>query len=91
VLEDLYAKLFVCFHFSSSRPAFEGSPIALLQASQYLSMIIAPSTLKYAVCVATLPSFTQNFIFLSFDSIVKGSTDRKVFNPFMPSCLLSLD
>ena len=50
----------------------------LAQVSQYLSMTVAPSILKYAICVAILPQFTQNFSLVG--SFVKGSIYRRVFN-----------
>src|SRR4029078_11836785 len=53
------------------------------QVSQYLSITVACSTLKQAVCVATLPQYTQNFIFLS-DSFVKSSTYCNVFTSMSP-------
>ena len=57
--------------------------IFLTQVSQYLSITVACSTLKQAVCVATLPQYTQNFIFLS-DSFVKPSTYCNVFTSISP-------
>jgi hypothetical protein len=38
----------------------------LTQVSQYLSMTVAPSTLKKAVCVATFPHPTQKYVFIAF-------------------------
>ena len=61
--------------------------IFLTQISQYLSITVACSTLKQAVCVATLPQYTQNFIFLS-DSFVKPSTYCNVFTSMSPRLIV---
>jgi hypothetical protein len=63
---------------SSDDYIYQPNLTELAQVSQYLSMIVAPSILKYAICVAILPQFTQNFSLVG--SFVKGSIYRRVFN-----------
>ena len=54
-----------------------------------MTLALSPTS-KHAICVATLPQLRQSFIFSSFRSCVKGSTDRRVFNPFSLESVLVL-